>query len=177
MFDLRRFLPQRPGHRCSVLLVCTANLCRSPMAEAMLRHRLAEMGMERQVRVASAGIRALVGWPMDPRALSVLTAREIPTTRHRARQLRSADFEQHDLVLGMEAAHRGQLSERSPEGCRARIGLVTDFVSESEVGDIPDPYYGNQAGFERVADLLAPAVDALAREMADRISALERDSS
>ncbi len=166
----RRFLT-RARPRYSVLLVCTANLCRSPMAEAMLRDQLAQRGLDRDVRVASAGIRALVGRPPDPRTLAVLKARNLKPGGQRARQLRSADYEAYDLILGMMESHRSHLRKRSPEGCEEKIGTVTDFVPDLQGSDIPDPYYGNQAGFERVAELLDAVTAALADEVAERLAA------
>lgn len=156
--------------RYSVLLVCTANICRSPMAETMLRHQLEQRGIDRDVRVASAGIRALVGRPPDPRTLAVLAARNLKPARQRARQLRSEDFEAYDLILGMMESHRSRLRARLPEDSKAKIGTVTDFVPGLEGSDIPDPYYGNQAGFERVAELLDTAMAAVAEEVAERLA-------
>lgn len=147
------------------------------MAEVMLRNRLAERHLQRDVRVASAGIRALVGRSIDPRALAVLEDRNLQVSRGRARQLRSADCENYDLILGMTAAHRSHLSKRCPEACQEKIGVVTDFAPLLAGSDIPDPYFGNLAGFERVAVLLEQAIEALADELASRLAAGPTDTT
>lgn len=141
------------------------------MAEAMLRHQLAQRGLERDVRVDSAGIRALVGRPPDPRTIAVLEARSLKVGRQRARQIRGADYEAYDLILGMMESHRSHLRKGAPEGCETKIGTMTDFLPDLQGNDIPDPYYGNPAGFERVADLLDAATAALADEIAERLAA------
>lgn len=126
----------------SILIVCVGNICRSPMAEALLRDALARAG--RQVRVESAGLGALVDRPADPLAIECVAALGIDLTAHRARQLTPQMLRDFQLVLVMEAWQVKDVERLSPvaRGKVYRLGHWGDF-------DIPDPYQRPRDAFER----------------------------
>lgn len=163
--------PAQPAVR--VLMVCTGNICRSPVAEAVLRHKLVHAGLDRWIEVDSAGTTDYhAGAPPDPRAQESAARRGYDLSRLRARQVRAPDFERFDLLLGMEAEHVEWLTEACPlpRRGRGRIGLLTDHAQHHPRGAaVPDPYYGGPAGFERVLDLVEDACDGLLTTMRLRL--------
>ena len=149
----------------SVLMVCTANICRSPMAAGLLMKALARSGMSRSVRVDSAGTHALKGQRPDARGQKVARNMGAELKSMRARQFSQTDFEVHDLILCMDKKHHSALIERCPEQHKEKIALIMDFATGLEEDEVPDPYYGNIAGFERVAGLLEAAIAGVAERI------------
>jgi protein-tyrosine phosphatase len=130
-----------------VLFVCTGNICRSPTAEGVLRHLSRELGVE--VHVESAGTHDYhVGKPPDERALRHARERGYDLSAQRARQVQMRDFEEFDLILAMDSGHLQSLRGMASARHHAKIRL---FAADA---DVPDPYYGGAAGFERVLDLV-----------------------
>jgi protein-tyrosine phosphatase len=146
----------------SILVVCLGNICRSPMAQGAIERRAAEAGLE--VDVDSAGLSAWhVGSPPNPRGLKVAAERGYDNRHQRARQLRAADFDDFDLILGMDRANTAALERLRPEGARAEIRLF-----HPSGRDIPDPYYGDMPDYEHALDLIEEAVDDLIAGLAGR---------
>ncbi len=142
-------------YRAKVLLVCTANICRSPMAEWILRSELNGQGLGRLVGVESAGTHvSMPGRGADPRAQQACKREGIKTRRTRARQINPGDFASFDHILAMEMRNYDRLLGEAPEACRAKISLLGAWVEKEGVTEIPDPYYGNQQGFSNVYELL-----------------------
>jgi protein-tyrosine phosphatase len=131
----------------SVLFVCTGNICRSPTAEAVLRHLAKEEGIE--LHIQSAGIGDWhVGHPPDERAQQHARTRGYDLSALRARQVRPDDFEEFDLILAMDRGHLRSLERMAPPGQRHKVRL---FATGR---DVPDPYYGGPEAFEKVLDLV-----------------------
>jgi len=128
----------------NVLFVCVGNICRSPMAEALLRARLGTQG-----RVESAGLNALEGHPADPMAQQLMSERGLDLSAHRARQLTPSLARGFDLVLVMEAGHQREVEEVAPtmRGRVQRLGRFGDF-------EVPDPYHHERVVFEGVLGLI-----------------------
>lgn len=146
-----------------VLMVCTGNICRSPTAEGVLRERLARAGLAGRVLVDSAGTQGYhTGEGPDPRAVKAAAARGYDLSTLRARPVLPTDFQRFDWLLAMDEDHLAWLQRKAPPGQRARIELLMPhghrYASERNV---PDPYYGAAAGFERVLDLVEDACDGL----------------
>jgi len=153
-----------------VLMVCMGNICRSPTAEGVLRHKLQAAGLAAQVEVASAGTHGYhTSEPPDPRAIKHAAARGYDLSRQRARRVAKEDFERFDWVLAMDRDNLEWLQDMAPEGSRARVGLLLSHAPELGLHEVPDPYYGAPAGFDRVLDLVEHACDGF-------IATLKRES-
>src|SRR5438093_664410 len=144
--------------RRAILFVCTGNICRSPTAEAVLRHLAAEAGIE--LRIASAGIGDWhVGSAPDERAQHHAKGRGYDLSALRARQVRASDLAEFDLILAMDRGHLRALERMAPRETRHKLRL---FLAAR---DVPDPYYGGPEGFEQVLDLVEAACRALLQEL------------
>ena len=146
-----------------VLMVCTGNICRSPTAEAVLRDRLARAGLAKRVAVASAGTQGYhTGEGPDPRAVKAAAVRGYDLRGLRARPMLPADFMQFHLLLAMDEDHLVWMQRKAPPGMQARIDLLMPHSRRfAGLRNVPDPYYGGPAGFERVLDLVEDACDGL----------------
>ncbi|MBA2894297.1 low molecular weight protein-tyrosine-phosphatase [Nonomuraea soli] len=136
-----------------VILVCMGNICRSPMAEVVLRRTLEEHGLD-DVVVESAGTGDWhVGGPMDSRALATLAEAGYDGSAHRAQHFRIGEY---DLVLAMDKDNLRRL----PRGAR----LFRSFDPDAPEGaEVPDPYYGGQEGFDEVLRMVEAASRGLAK--------------
>jgi protein-tyrosine phosphatase len=134
----------------SILLVCTANICRSPMAEAVLKAQAFE-GL-----VQSAGVRVGPrGEPVDARAARTLLQRGYELSRKwRSRRVQVEDLARFDLVLAMDHENLRDLRLLCPAEHQAKLHLFLDFVPGRAGQEVPDPYFGSQLGFEHVLSLL-----------------------
>ncbi|BCD87516.1 phosphotyrosine protein phosphatase [Pseudomonas solani] len=150
-----------------VLFVCLGNICRSPTAEGVLRHKLREAGLAEQVEVDSAGIGDWhVGKAPDTRTRQAALRRGYDLSLLRARQVSVEDFSRFDLVLAMDHSNLRDLkglrrNGSEPDLFLRRYGLVLE--------EVPDPYYGGEEGFEEVLDLIEQACDGLVAEIRGRL--------
>lgn len=165
------------GAPVRLLFVCLGNICRSPTAEGVMRHVVSEAGMQDRVQLDSAGTGSWhIGSTPDPRARAAASARGVDLTGE-ARQVRSEDFEEFDLILAMDRANLRDLRAlAASEEAEEKVRLLREFDpgvvggSQSEGAedlDVPDPYYGPGGGFEEVFDL----VEAACRGLLDEIRA------
>jgi protein-tyrosine phosphatase len=149
-----------------VLFVCSGNICRSPLAEAIFRHLAAAEGLDGRFEVDSAGTH---GWhegePADPRARRVGQRRGLEVTSI-ARAVVAPDFEQFDLLVAMDRGHLRELRNRCPPPLRSRIRLMRDWDRRGQAEpDVPDPYYDGEPAFEQVFDLLETCCRGLLDEL------------
>lgn len=135
------------NERKAVLFVCLGNICRSPLAEAALRHEAARAGLE--LEVDSAGTAGWhVGRPPDPRARAVARRHGVDIDGLRARQVGAADFRRFDHVVALDRDNLAALAALRPADARARLSLLLDHVPGREGEAVADPYYGSDDGFE-----------------------------
>ena len=152
----------------SVLFVCMGNICRSPTAEGVFRHVVEEAGLEKKFFIDSAGTHAYhVGESADRRARAAAERRGISLDGLAARRVDSKDFEQFDYVLAMDRLNQVTLVDRADADHHEKIRLFLDFGSSKE-DEVPDPYYGGSAGFERVLDLVEEASRGLLETLRSR---------
>ncbi len=145
------------SNKVSVLFVCMGNICRSPTAEGVFRHLVAEAGLEERFEIDSAGTHAYhVGEPPDKRALQAAARRGFSLESIRARRVAPEDFERFHHIIAMDQDNLIMLHEQAEAGQREKIRLLLEFASGPET-EVPDPYYGGATGFERVLDLVEDA--------------------
>lgn len=138
-----------------VLFVCLGNICRSPTAEGVFRTLLARQDVHPVTRVDSAGTADYhVGDPPDARTRSAAQQRGYDLSDLRARAVQPEDFHEFDFILAMDRANLQALRAMAPVQSRARLALLLDFAPQAGTGEVPDPYYGQRADFERVLDLV-----------------------
>ncbi|RJF81547.1 low molecular weight phosphotyrosine protein phosphatase [Azospirillum cavernae] len=153
-----------------VLFVCTGNICRSPTAEGVFRHRVVQAGLDGRIGVDSAGTHGYhIGEPPDPRSQQAAKARGVDLSGLRARKVTPEDFYEFDHILAMDDGHLAHLRRMAPADARAAVTLFLDDAPDVGVRETPDPYYGDARGFERVFDLCEQgAAGLLARVRPDR---------
>jgi protein-tyrosine phosphatase len=148
------------GHLVHVTFVCSGNICRSPMAEKMFAHQIAERGLSEAVRVTSAGTGGWhAGAGADDRAVRVLAERGYPS-RHSAAQV-GADHLSADLVVALGRNHLRILTELGVEPDRARMLRSFDPRAGAHVPDVEDPYYGDLADFVEAFDVIEASLPGL----------------
>ena len=159
--------PREPGTPYRVCLVCLGNICRSPMAETVLRAELAAAGLDGAVVVDSAGTGDWhVGDPMDPDARSALASRGHDGSAHRARQFQPSWLPRRDLILAMDARNLADLRRMAHGEDADRIRLFSAVGGLAEAGDIPDPWGGGPDAFSHVLDLLGAAAPVIVARLA-----------
>lgn len=152
-----------------VLFVCLGNICRSPTAEGVLRHKLLQAGLAEQVEVASAGTSDWhVGKPPDARSQRAALARGYDLSAQRGQQARREDFARYDLIFAMDQSNLRHLKALQPAGAKAELDLFLRRY-EGAVDEVPDPYYDGDQGFEQVLDLIEQACDRLVIELKGRL--------
>lgn len=148
----------------AILFVCLGNICRSPTAEAVFRKRAKDANLG--IRIESAGTG---GWhkgdPPDPRARAAGEARGYSFAGQEARRVENNDFAVFDLILAMDQRNLDDLKSICPSAARDKIKLFLDFAPHLSVSEVPDPYYGGDAGFDHVLDLVEAASDGLIEKL------------
>ena len=152
-----------------VLFVCMGNICRSPMAEAVFRSLARRSWPELAVEADSAGTHGYhVGRAPDERAQRVAREHGIDMSGLRARQLVAQDFDRFDRILVMDLHNQQAALALAPPRLRHRLRLLLDYAPHLGVREVPDPYFGERADFERVFHLSEQAAQGLLEELAGR---------
>jgi protein-tyrosine phosphatase len=138
----------------NILFVCLGNICRSPTVEGVARHLAAREAAHLPLSFDSAGTADYhVGDPPDPRSTRAAAARGYDISGLRARQLEPGDFRRFDLLLAMDEDNLRDMQRLAPPGLKERAQLFLAHAPALNRRAVPDPYYGNAAGFETVLDL------------------------
>lgn len=145
-----------------ILMVCLGNICRSPLAEGIMRSKLSE-----DFIVDSAGTG---GWDAgelpDKRSISTAKNRGLDITNQRARQFKRSDFDTFDYIYVMDNSNYKDVLALAPnEEAKSKVKLILNEIFPNENVDVPDPYYGGQEGFENVFDMLDQACEEIARKL------------
>jgi protein-tyrosine phosphatase len=160
--------PREPDPPYRVCLVCMGNICRSPMAETVLRAGLNEAGLSEAVTLDSAGTGDWhAGEAMYPQARGALARHGYDGSGHRARQFQASWLADRDLVLAMDASNLVTLRRLADPADRARIRLFGEVGGLGQHAEIPDPYLGTEADFNYVLDLLGAAAPVIAARLAE----------
>jgi protein-tyrosine phosphatase len=151
----------------SILFVCTANICRSPMAEGVFRRLLGSGGMERDVFVDSAGTHDTHNGKL-PAALAIVAAskRGYDITKCRSRRVSMGDFDRYDHILVMDRANLAHLRKIAPTRAKEKIELLLEYGDQYHGREVPDPYGGEQKDFEKALDMIEDGCAGLARMLA-----------
>ena len=148
-----------------ILTVCLGNICRSPLAEGILREKLRESGIA--AYIDSCGTAAYhEGEGADPRSAGIARQHGIDLSSHSARAFDVSDFDEFDLILAMDQSnYRQVLSLARDDADRAKVRMMMAGAGKLTGEDVPDPYYGGPDGFERVFRMLDRSADLLVSEL------------
>ena len=166
-----------------VMTVCTGNICRSPIAEVVLRDRFEAAGLGDRVVVDSGGTSSEeLGNPIDPRAAAVLRRAGYPVPDRTAHQVTRADVASHDLLLAMTSQHARRMRALAPDAAdAARVVMFRSFdpaapatpatpARESDL-DVEDPWYGTETDFEATLEQVEAAADGVVEHVRARLPA------
>jgi protein-tyrosine phosphatase len=150
----------------SVLFVCMGNICRSPTAHGVFRHKVKALGLANMLRVDSAGTHNYhPNSPPDKRSQAHAALRGYELSDLRARKIQAEDFETFDLVLVMDWDNLALVQLECPAEHQHKVRRFTEFCLQFDCPVVPDPYYGGKEGFEQVLDLVEDASEGLLRHV------------
>ncbi len=150
-------------------MVCLGNICRSPMAEGVLRHHANLNGLKIEIDSAGTG-NYHVGEAPDKRAIQYMKSKDMDISNLRARQFSKNDFEEFDIIYAMDDSnYRNILNLASSETHRSKVKMILNEISPSENRSVPDPYFGGMEGFEEVFGLLDEVSASLIQRWKERV--------
>ncbi|MBO5251506.1 MAG: low molecular weight phosphotyrosine protein phosphatase [Bacteroidaceae bacterium] len=151
-----------------ILFVCLGNICRSSSAEEVMRTKIKEAGLEDKITVDSAGILSYHEGELPDSRMRMHAYHRGYHLTHRSRPVRTLDFYEFDLIIGMDDRNIQDLKDRAPDlESEKKICRMTDFCQNMMVDHVPDPYYGGASGFEQVLDILEDACSGLLERLKD----------
>lgn len=155
-----------------LLVVCLGNICRSPMAEGVLRARIEASPLAGQVFLDSAGTGNWhAGQPPDPRAIATAARHGVDISDLRARQLSREDFGRHDWLLCADHDNLRDVRSRGPADAHSRCALLLDWAGTAKGSGVPDPYTGGNAEFEAVWAMLDRAAQGVLARLRSELHA------
>ena len=141
-----------------ILMVCLGNICRSPLAEGILKNKLLERGLDWTVDSAGTGFWH-IGDPPDPRAVSTAGKYGLDISRQRARQIQYSDLQDYDLILAMDSSNYQDILRLADNGRqKSKVEMILNYVDPGSNRNVPDPYW-NDDGFDQVFKMLEEACD------------------
>jgi len=151
----------------SILFVCTANICRSPTAEGVMRKLLAAAGMDARVEIASAATHDyLLGMPPSPGAVQVASRRGYEIGGRVSRRVSPADFDHYDLILAMDRSNLAALQDIAPPRARPKIALLLDYSERHRGKEVTDPYGRTERDYDATFDLIEDGCRGLLKALA-----------
>ncbi len=145
-----------------ILFVCLGNICRSSSAEEIMRTLVKKAGLEHEIEVDSAGILSYHEGELPDSRMRMHASRRGYDLTHRSRPVKTMDFFEFDMLIGMDDRNIQDLTDRSPDlDSLKKIHRMTDFCRTKVADHVPDPYYGGAQGFENVLDILEDACEGL----------------
>lgn len=149
-----------------LLMVCLGNICRSPLAEGILKAKAKKYNID--IEVDSAGTAAYHAGEMpDSRSMEVAFKNGIDLSDQRARKFQTTDFDRFDKIFAMDRYNFSDLAAKARNGSdSAKIEMILNKTSPGENRDVPDPYYGGKDGFDKVYKMLDDACEVIAQEIA-----------
>jgi protein-tyrosine phosphatase len=148
-----------------ILLVCLGNICRSPMAEGVLRQLAKEKGIDLEIDSAGTN-RYHTGEAPDPRAQAAMKRYGSDIGELRARTIEPADFERFDLLLVMDTSNLKEVRKLAPrEHLKDKVRLLMDYAPGFGATEVPDPYYGGDEGFDEVYRMLIAACEGVLEDV------------
>ena len=149
-----------------VLFVCTGNICRSPTADGVMKHIVAEHNLTDEIFIDSAGTHGYhEDCPPDARAVETAKRHNIDMSGLKARRLCVDDFLDFDLILAMDLGHLEFMQQLQPPASTSKIKMFLEYAKNTDETDVPDPYYGAGDGFQYVFDLIQNGCDGLLEEI------------
>jgi protein-tyrosine phosphatase len=149
--------------KIKVLMVCLGNICRSPLAEGILKTKVDP----KNISVESAGTGDWhIGQLPDKRSIKVAKENDIDITDQRGRQFERSDFERFDLIYVMDNSnYEDVIAMARNDEDKKKVHLILNEIFSDENLDVPDPYTGGESGFERVFDMLDQATDKISEKL------------
>ncbi len=179
----RSHAPVADAASLRVLMVCMGNVCRSPIAEGVLRAKLQQAGLLGRVVVDSAGTHGYhTNEPPDPRSIKLAAQRGYNIAGQQARPVLPEDFSRFQWLVAMDNSNLAWLQKKQPAvssnpGSNPKATRIELLMSHAKnhpgISEVPDPYYGPDAGFERVLDLVEDACDGLVARLAADLASAE----
>jgi len=149
-----------------ILFVCLGNICRSPMAEGVMLKLIKDAGLEDQYEIDSAGIMGYHEGELADSRMRMHASKRGYNLVSLSRPVRTEDFYDFDLIIGMDDSNIRDLNDRAPSPQEVtKIHRMTEYCTRHDADHVPDPYYGGAGGFEYVIDLLEDACAGLLKEL------------
>lgn len=155
--------------RVKILFVCLGNICRSPLAEAVFKHKIKGSALESMVEADSCGTSNYhIGDPPDTRTIANALKNGV-SIKHLGRQLCIDDFDEFNYILAMDHSnHRNILKLATVDHHTQKVMLMRDFDPMGKGLEVPDPYYGGEQGFQEVFDILDRSMDQFVKHLEER---------